>query len=140
MHPSTQCYYRYVRSPYIYTAYIYFFATPVFSDPSLLHYCIMTTLYSIPPSTTLISILFISYPYNLSVPQLKIFSTAAFAVILLGRNITPAKWRALLLLVLGCILVASPTFNKPIDCEVEYFNKMKGTTQHYKSQQEYHFF
>ena len=43
--------------------------------------------------------------------QLKIFTTAAFAVLLLGRNITSTKWRALLLLVLGCILVASPAFN-----------------------------
>lgn len=48
--------------------------------------------------------------------QLKIFSTAAFAVILLGRNISATKWRALGLLVIGCILVASPTFNRKIDC------------------------
>jgi hypothetical protein len=48
---------------------------------------------------------------------LKIFTTAAFAVVFLGRNITNAKWRALILLVLGCILVASPTFNRPIDCD-----------------------
>eukprot|EP01038_Epipyxis_sp_PR26KG_P011301 gene11301-15161_t len=49
--------------------------------------------------------------------QLKIFSTAFFAVSLLNRNISSAKWRALLLLVLGCILVASPAYNRPIDCE-----------------------
>jgi UDP-sugar transporter A1/2/3 len=55
--------------------------------------------------------------------QLKIFSTAAFAVILLGRNLSSAKWRALLLLVLGCILVASPTFNKAIDCALELGGK-----------------
>lgn len=48
--------------------------------------------------------------------QLKIFTTAAFAVLLLGRNITSTKWRALLLLVLGCILVASPAFNTT-ECE-----------------------
>ena len=52
--------------------------------------------------------------------QLKIFSTAAFAVVLLGRNISATKWRALMLLVLGCILVASPTFNKAIDCTKEF--------------------
>lgn len=50
--------------------------------------------------------------------QLKIFTTAAFAVILLGRNITGSKWRALLLLVLGCILVASPAFNTN-DCDID---------------------
>jgi len=48
--------------------------------------------------------------------QLKIFTTAAFAVVLLGRNISATKWRALMLLVLGCILVASPTFNRAV-CE-----------------------
>ena len=51
--------------------------------------------------------------------QLKIFTTAAFAVVFLGRNISSAKWRALILLVLGCILVASPTFNRPVDCDAQ---------------------
>jgi UDP-sugar transporter A1/2/3 len=46
--------------------------------------------------------------------QLKILSTAAFFVLFLGRSFSGAKWRALLLLVLGCILVASPAFNT--DC------------------------
>eukprot|EP01041_Mallomonas_annulata_P007860 gene7860-16084_t len=45
--------------------------------------------------------------------QLKAFTTAGFAVIVLGRNISFPKWRALMLLVVGCILVASPTFNRP---------------------------
>jgi UDP-sugar transporter A1/2/3 len=36
---------------------------------------------------------------------------------LLGRNISSVKWRALFLLVLGCILVASPTFNQPVICD-----------------------
>ncbi len=44
--------------------------------------------------------------------QLKIVTTAGFAVTILGRNISWSKWRALLLLVLGCILVASPAFQK----------------------------
>ncbi len=51
--------------------------------------------------------------------QLKIFTTAAFAVIMLGRNISSSKWRALLLLVLGCILVASPAYNQPKDCSLK---------------------
>jgi len=58
--------------------------------------------------------------------QLKIFTTAFFAVIMLGRNISNTKWRALLLLVLGCILVASPTFNRPIDCELELARGLAG--------------
>lgn len=59
--------------------------------------------------------------------QLKIFTTAFFAVIMLGRNISTTKWRALLLLVLGCILVASPTFNRPVDCELELARGLSGS-------------
>jgi UDP-sugar transporter A1/2/3 len=40
-------------------------------------------------------------------------------VIILGRNITMTKWRSLILLVIGCVLVASPAFNRPIDCDEE---------------------
>lgn len=43
--------------------------------------------------------------------QLKILTTAGFSVLVLGTSLSFAKWRALMLLVLGCILVASPTFN-----------------------------
>lgn len=42
--------------------------------------------------------------------QLKILSTAGFSVLILGTSLSWAKWRALLLLVLGCLLVASPSF------------------------------
>jgi solute carrier family 35 (UDP-sugar transporter), member A1/2/3 len=44
---------------------------------------------------------------------LKILTTAAFSVLLLKSVFSGAKWRALLLLVFGCILVASPAFNQP---------------------------
>jgi len=54
---------------------------------------------------------------------LKILTTAFFAVILLGRNISLTKWRALFLLVLGCVLVASPAFNTAYGCE-EKSNKV----------------
>jgi solute carrier family 35 (UDP-sugar transporter), member A1/2/3 len=43
--------------------------------------------------------------------QLKILTTASFSVIVLGTSLSFSKWRALALLVLGCILVASPSFN-----------------------------
>lgn len=42
--------------------------------------------------------------------QLKILTTAGFSVLILGTSLTWTKWRALGLLVLGCILVASPNF------------------------------
>lgn len=44
--------------------------------------------------------------------QLKILTTAGFAVFVLKTSLTPTKWRALALLVLGCILVASPSFTQ----------------------------
>jgi UDP-galactose transporter len=47
---------------------------------------------------------------------LKILTTAGFAVLILDKHISTAKWRALLLLVLGCVLVASPAYNQPAEC------------------------
>lgn len=41
--------------------------------------------------------------------QLKILTTAGFSVLLLNRFYSSTQWRALLLLILGCILVVSPT-------------------------------
>ena len=41
--------------------------------------------------------------------QLKVLTTAGFSVLVLGTSLSSAKWRALALLVLGCILVASPS-------------------------------
>ncbi len=51
--------------------------------------------------------------------QLKILTTAGFSMIFLGRVFSGAKWRALVLLVLGCILVASPVFSNIADGDVE---------------------
>lgn len=56
-----------------------------------------------------------TYHHNLSL-QLKILTTAGFAVALLNRQISSAKWRALVLLVIGCVLVASPAYNQPVEC------------------------
>jgi UDP-sugar transporter A1/2/3 len=60
--------------------------------------------------------------------QLKILTTAAFAILMLGRHISWCKWRALGLLVLGCILVASPTFNKPPNCDLAALQQDEGAT------------
>eukprot|EP00602_Paraphysomonas_sp_CaronLab_P007772 CAMPEP_0185028504 /NCGR_PEP_ID=MMETSP1103-20130426/14241_1 /TAXON_ID=36769 /ORGANISM="Paraphysomonas bandaiensis, Strain Caron Lab Isolate" /LENGTH=342 /DNA_ID=CAMNT_0027562931 /DNA_START=55 /DNA_END=1083 /DNA_ORIENTATION=+ len=40
--------------------------------------------------------------------QLKILTTASFSVIIMGTKLSETKWRALALLVVGCILVAIP--------------------------------
>jgi UDP-sugar transporter A1/2/3 len=45
--------------------------------------------------------------------QLKILTTAVFSVVILGTTLSWGKWRSLFLLVLGCVLVASPVFNNP---------------------------
>jgi UDP-sugar transporter A1/2/3 len=55
--------------------------------------------------------------------QLKIFTTAGLSVVILGKHISMTKWRALFLLVIGCILVVSPTFNQCICDEVGITNR-----------------
>jgi len=56
------------------------------------------------------------YTFLVIVSQLKILTTAGFAVWMMNRNISSAKWRALMLLVIGCVLVASPAYNQPVEC------------------------
>jgi UDP-sugar transporter A1/2/3 len=51
--------------------------------------------------------------------QLKILSTAGFSVLILRRSLSWTKWRALMLLVLGCILVVSPSLDKSNKTESE---------------------
>lgn len=48
--------------------------------------------------------------------QLKIFTTAIFSVVFLGKTVTGTQWRALCLLVIACILVASPAFGRGRPC------------------------
>ena len=59
--------------------------------------------------------------------QLKILTTAFFSIWMLNRSISFTKWRALLVLIVGCILVASPTFNKRSDCGLR---AQSSTSQH----------
>lgn len=49
--------------------------------------------------------------------QLKILTTAGCSVLFLHTTLSNTKWRALAQLVLGCILVASPSFNQPSPVE-----------------------
>merc|ERR1719460_498300 len=53
------------------------------------------------------------------VAQMKVFTTAIFSVVILGRNLPMRKWRALTTLTLGVVLIsneAMPT-SKPIGDE-----------------------
>ena len=49
------------------------------------------------------------------VMQSKIFFTAGFGVLFLSRRYSFTKWRALILLVIGCILVSSPILLPKVD-------------------------
>jgi solute carrier family 35 (UDP-sugar transporter), member A1/2/3 len=51
--------------------------------------------------------------------QLKIFTTAIFSVVFLGKIVTGTQWRALCLLVIACILVASPAFGRGRPCPTD---------------------
>ena len=50
--------------------------------------------------------------------QLKIFTTAFFAKLIMAKTYSAAKWRALLLLVVGCVLVISPIYNKSTNASI----------------------
>lgn len=48
--------------------------------------------------------------------QLKILTTAGFSVLILGKEVSALKWRTLMQLVMGCILVVSPSFTQKCVC------------------------
>ena len=73
---------------------------------------ILVILYSISNTIPLYAISRIGAPLFTVCIQLKIFTTAVFATMILGREYSSAKWRAILLLIVGCILVASPIFSQ----------------------------
>lgn len=76
---------------------------------------ILVVLYGLANLLTYFSLTYIEASLYSVLLQLKVLSTAGFAVIILGRNISPTKWRALTLLVVGCVLVASPAYNNTSD-------------------------
>lgn len=85
---------------------------------------VLVILYSVANITSYYALARVDASVYTVLLQLKIFTTAAFGALLLGRKYSTTKWRALILLVLGCILVASPTYNRPVDCEI--INDKKG--------------
>ena len=52
------------------------------------------------------------------ISQFKLFTTAIFSVCFLGTYVSGTKYRALIILAMGCILVTSPAFNKYPDCDL----------------------
>ena len=73
---------------------------------------ILVILYSVSNTIPLYAISRIGAPLFTVCIQLKIFTTAMFASFFLKREYSSAKWRAILLLIVGCILVASPIFSR----------------------------
>mmetsp|Transcript_11323 Transcript_11323/g.18437 ORF Transcript_11323/g.18437 Transcript_11323/m.18437 type:complete len:345 (+) Transcript_11323:171-1205(+) len=69
---------------------------------------VLVILYSISNICNLTAVEFIGAPMYTVCCQMKIFTTAAFGVLLLGKSYSSAKWRALLLLIIGCLMVSSP--------------------------------
>jgi UDP-sugar transporter A1/2/3 len=83
---------------------------------------IVVLLYSFSNMIPFYSISRIGAPIYTVCLQLKILTTAAFSKFVLGKQISSAKWRALFLLVIGCILVASPIINQENNDEIAKSN------------------
>jgi solute carrier family 35 (UDP-sugar transporter), member A1/2/3 len=73
---------------------------------------VLVLLYAVANIIPFYAINIIGAPIFTVVMQLKVFATAGFSSCMLGRVYSPTKWRALVLLVIGCILVSSPILNK----------------------------
>lgn len=71
---------------------------------------VLSLNYSIMNILSFVSLLFISAGEFTICAQLKILTTALSSRLFLNSVISYAKWRALVLLVLGCLLVASSSF------------------------------
>jgi solute carrier family 35 (UDP-sugar transporter), member A1/2/3 len=75
---------------------------------------VLVILYSVANTIPFYAISKIGAPIFTVVMQLKIFATAGFSTFMLKRKYSATKWRALLLLIVGCILVSSPIISKSI--------------------------
>lgn len=69
---------------------------------------VLVVLYAISNLCGLTAVEYIGAPVFTVMCQMKIFTTAAFGVLLLKKSYSSAKWRALLLLIIGCLMVSSP--------------------------------
>jgi len=67
---------------------------------------IVSGIYGVMNILSFVALLYIGSGEFIVIAQLKILSTAVCSVLILGRRISMTKWRALLLLVLGCSLVS----------------------------------
>jgi solute carrier family 35 (UDP-sugar transporter), member A1/2/3 len=73
---------------------------------------VLVVLYSIANIIPFFAIHYIGAPTFTVIMQMKVFTTAGFSTVMLSRQYSSAKWRALVLLVIGVILVSSPIINR----------------------------
>ena len=85
-----------------------------------LNLLVLVVIYAYTNTMQYKAVMLIGAPTYAVVMQSKIFFTAGFGVLFLARRYTFTKWRALLLLVIGCILVSSPILVPkvvPVPCD-----------------------
>lgn len=90
---------------------------------------ILVILYSISNTLPFFAIPRIGAPAFTVCSQLKILTTAIFGTVLLKKVYSFTQWRALLLLVLGCILVISPILSSDKNenlHHISYFQQLLG--------------
>ena len=73
---------------------------------------VLVILYSIANMIPFFAIHYIGAPAFTVIMQMKVFTTAGFSTLMLSRQYSATKWRALILLVIGVLLVSSPVINK----------------------------
>lgn len=86
---------------------------------------ILSTIYLVMNVLSFVSLQYIGAGEFTVCAQLKILTTATFSVLVLGTSINYTKWRALAQLVVGCILVTSPSFDSSFNTnEIDTYNKL----------------
>lgn len=86
-----------------------------------LNLLVLVVIYAFTNTMQYQAVALIGAPIYAVVLQSKIFFTAGFSVLFLSRTYTFTKWRALILLVIGCLLVSSPILIPKVDvspCDV----------------------
>lgn len=80
---------------------------------------VLVLLYAVANVIPFYAINKVGAPIFTVVMQLKIFATAGFSSCMLKRIYSSTKWRALILLVVGCILVSTPVMDPPPPSTIE---------------------
>jgi UDP-sugar transporter A1/2/3 len=85
---------------------------------------VLSSIYLIMNVLSFVSLSYIGAGEFTVCAQLKILTTAAFSVTILGTTLSATKWRALAQLVVGCILVTSPSFDNSSTTQSDLYSKL----------------